>query len=269
MSKGNTMAVCGLVMVSVVALFVSAPLNSALAAPPKLKTPKAKAAKFKVPKAVKAGSKARLATRAMRTRYPGYRQRNHYQPSVVARRATRVVGMPVVRRVPSLSITGGPATGVVAGQTYEPTGVKNESQPVAARVVRVIDGQTLLVFSDGDERKVRLLGIDLAAVEEGETALEEAAKLHLEKLVEGKRVSLSYDDSVARKDEDGVEIAYVHRDQDNSFINLRMIRDGYSLAAKAYTYELSDIFSGQQLRAQKRGVGLWASAGPAEAEAEG
>jgi endonuclease YncB( thermonuclease family) len=174
--------------------------------------------------------------------------------------------MPVVRRVPSLSIAGGPATVVVAGQTYEPTVVKNESQPVAARVVRVIDGQTLLVFSDGDERKVRLLGIDLAAVEEGETALEEAAKLHLAKLVEGKRVSLSYDGSVARKDEDGVEIAYVHRDQDNSFINLRMIRDGYSLAAKAYAYELSDIFSGQQLRAQKRGVGLWASAGPAEAE---
>jgi len=259
MSKGNTMAICGVVMVSVVALCISAPLNSALAAPPKLKTPKA--AKFKVPKAVKAGSKARLATRAMRTRY---RQRNHYQPPVVVRRATRVVGMPVVRRVPSLSIAGGPAPVVVAGQTHEPTVVKNESQPVAARVVRVIDGQTLLVLSDGDERKVRLLGIDLAAVEEGETALEEAAKLYLAKLVEGKRISLSYDGSVARKDEDGVEIAYVHRDQDNSFINLRMIRDGYSLAAKAYDYELSDIFSGQQLQAQKRGVGLWASAGPAE-----
>lgn len=264
MSKGNTMAGCGLFIGFWATLFVSAPLNFALAVPPKAKMSKAKAAKLKAPKVVKASSKASLAARALRTRYPGYRQRNHYQSPVVARRVTRVVGMPVVRRVPSLSIAGGPATVVVAGQTHGPTVVENESKSVVARVVRVIDGQTLLVFTDGDEKKVRLLGIDLVAVEEGETDLEEVAKQHLVKLVEGKQVSLSYDSSIARQDEDGVELAYVHRDWDNSFINLRMIRDGYSLAAKAYPYELSDIFSGQQLRAQERGVGIWVPAGPAK-----
>ena len=37
-----------------------------------------------------------------------------------------------------------------------------------------------------------------------------------------------------------------------------MIRDGYSLAASTYEYQLSDIFAGQQEQAQEKGAGIWA-----------
>jgi endonuclease YncB( thermonuclease family) len=139
----------------------------------------------------------------------------------------------------------------------------DDLQQVSPRVVRVIDGQTLLVAAGERRWRVRLLGVDVAPADESYTDFQEAAKVHLAELVEGKRISLTYDELVAREDADGVNVAYVHRAGDNAFVNRRMIRDGYGLAATGYKHHLSAIFAGQQTRAEEAKAGIWTPVEPA------
>ena len=135
--------------------------------------------------------------------------------------------------------------------------VRDDPERVLVRVVRPIDSQTLLVAGDDRRWRVRLLGVDVATRGESPSGDEEAARLYLAELVEGKQVLLTYDDLVAREDTDGVTVAYVHRARDNAFVNRRMIRDGYALAATDYVHHLSAIFGGQQTQAEKAKTGLW------------
>ena len=156
----------------------------------------------------------------------------------------------------------GPALVVVPSGDVEHRGVpgavvRDDPERVLVRVVRPIDSQTLLVAGDDRRWRVRLLGVDVATRGESPSGDEEAARLYLAELVEGKQVLLTYDDLVAREDADGVTVAYVHRARDNAFVNRRMIRDGYALAATDYDHHLSAIFAGQQARAEKAKAGLW------------
>ena len=136
-------------------------------------------------------------------------------------------------------------------------GVRDDPERILVRVVRPIDSQTLLVAGDDRRWRVRLLGVDVATRGESPSGDEEAARLYLAELVEGKQVLLTYDDLVAREDAGGIAVAYVHRARDNAFVNRRMIRDGYALAARDYDHHLSAIFAGQQARAEKAKAGLW------------
>lgn len=176
---------------------------------------------------------------------PGYRR--DQRPWSVGRIAPPGAGSAVVV-VPS---------GNVEQRVVPAAGVREDPEQVLVRVVRPIDGQTLLVAADGRRWRVRLLGVDVATRGESSSGDEEAARLHLAELVEGKQVSLTYDDLVGREDADGIAVAYVHRARDNAFVNRRMIRDGYALAATGYDHHLSAIFAGQQAQAEKAKTGLW------------
>jgi endonuclease YncB( thermonuclease family) len=165
-----------------------------------------------------------------------------------------------VGRIPPPGI--GPALVVVPSGEVQHRGVpgavvRDDPERVLVRVVRPIDSQTLLVAGDDRRWRVRLLGVDVATRGESPSGDEEAARLYLAELVEGKQVLLTYDDLVAREDAGGIAVAYVHRARDNTFVNRRMIRDGYALAATDYDHHLSAIFAGQQARAEKAKAGLW------------
>lgn len=267
MSKQNQMLSSRLVIFVLATFLLSAIGGVTLSAPPKAKkkaaaTPKAKAVKTKSAKAgakrvgrghFAAPSGAVIRSRHLRTHYHG--------APVVARRMARVVAPSVLRRAGSVTLVKKGPTAVVVAANTEPASVlpmfDNSRNPISARVVQVIDGQTLLVAIGDKQRRVRLLGLDLAKSEAGEQDLEEASRLHLVNLVEGRRVSLSGDDAVAEEDEDGIAVAYVHREQDHAFINLKMIRAGYALATAAYDYRLTEIFARQQEHAEHRETGIW------------
>lgn len=269
MFKHNKMAVSGMIMVGLVAFFLLAGAGSTLASRPKAKKNVASVAKARVATAkasktrVKESTKVRLPVGAGYIRHPRRLQGHSHEPLVVGRRRGRVVGPAIVRHVGSVKLAAHPTTVVVAASPKEPTVlpvtiVGNGSKPVSGQVVRVIDGQTLLVDTGAKSMRVRLLGVDLMTVEGSRTDFEEAAKQHLAELIEDQWVSLSYDDSVAEKDEDGVTVAYVRRQKDSALINLRMIRDGYALAAMTYDYQLFNVLKGQQEQAGKTKAGIWA-----------
>jgi micrococcal nuclease len=132
----------------------------------------------------------------------------------------------------------------------------------AAVVEFVIDGDTVDVVIDGEEERVRLIGIDTpeSRVEGGQPECfgPEAAAFTAELLPAGTPVRLKRD--VVGRDDYGRLLAYVHRIDDGLFVNEAIVRQGY---ATPLTIEPNDTFAGvfaaAATAAESDGLGLWAA----------
>ena len=107
-----------------------------------------------------------------------------------------------------------------------------EDEPAApdtARVVRVVDGDTIRVGLPSGEEPVRYIGIDTPESVKPGTPVQcfaKRASAHNEQLVGGEDVRLRFD--VERRDRYGRLLAYVYRADDGAFVNARLVRDGYA-----------------------------------------
>ena len=162
----------------------------------------------------------------------------------------------------SVALTGLACSGLGTFLTQvPPTG---EPQPgpapqrTAARVVRVIDGDTIQVEIDGREYRLRYIGIDAPETVKENTPVEwmgpEASAAN-KALVSGKVVYLEKD--VSDTDRYGRLLRYVFL-ADGTFVNGELVRQGY---AQANTYP-PDVKYQKRLRALERearsaGRGLW------------
>lgn len=129
-----------------------------------------------------------------------------------------------------------------------------------ARVVRVVDGDTIVVSADGTEDKVRLIGINTPESVDrrrpvmcfGKKASEHMAEL----LPEGTPVRLERD--VEPRDRYDRLLAYVYRASDALFVNLAMVQEGF---AQQYTYPPNvahaDEFGDAQKTAREKNLGAW------------
>src|SRR3954465_8580643 len=97
------------------------------------------------------------------------------------------------------------------------------------RVTRVVDGDTIHVSLGGQDGTVRYIGIDTPESVKPGTPVQcfaKAASSANERLVDGRRVRLSFD--AERRDRYGRLLAYVHRADDDAFVNARLVQDGYA-----------------------------------------
>lgn len=122
-------------------------------------------------------------------------------------------------------LIGGAVTGAIGGVGSS----ARAPDPSVARVVRVIDGDTIQVrYVSGFVGLVRYIGID--APETGPTppagCYGREAALANERLVAGERVQLIQDKR--RMDPGGHLLAYVHRVRDDMFVNAALLRGGYA-----------------------------------------
>ena len=129
-----------------------------------------------------------------------------------------------------------------------------------AKVVRVVDGDTLVADVGGTDERVRLIGIDTPeSVKQGapvECFGKEASKHTKELLAKGTPVHLVLD--TEDRDRYGRLLAYVYRASDGEFINLALAREGY---AGMLTYPPNvahtDDFRSAVSQARAQGIGLW------------
>jgi len=126
-----------------------------------------------------------------------------------------------------------------------------------ATVVRVIDGDTILL--DNGER-VRYIGINTPEIHHptrGKEPYGEAAKEANRRFVEGKTVRLEFD--VQRRDKDGHLLAYV--DVDGELINSALVREGYAeVATYPPNVRHQNEFLKLQREAREQQRGLWGDA---------
>lgn len=131
-----------------------------------------------------------------------------------------------------------------------------------AVVVRVVDGDTLVVDADGTEERVRLIGIDTPeSVDRSRPVMcfGKEATAHMQELLpEGTRVQLVRD--VEARDRYDRLLAYVYRASDGRFVNLAMVEDGF---ADQYTFP-PNVARTEELgraarAAREAGRGLWSA----------
>ncbi len=123
-----------------------------------------------------------------------------------------------------------------------------------ATVVRVIDGDTILL-SNGE--KVRYIGINTPEIHHptrGKESYGEEAKEANRRLVEGKTVRLEFD--VQQRDKYGRLLAYVHLD--GQMVNRTLVREGYAEVATYppnVRHQVEFVKLQREAREQQRG--LW------------
>jgi micrococcal nuclease len=162
------------------------------------------------------------------------------------------VGLAALVALALLAVLSGPG----AGDPDQPPG--------EAVVVRVVDGDTVVVAVGGVEESVRLIGIDtpesVARDRPDECFGAEAAQRLAELLPPGTVVRLTRD--VEPRDVYDRLLAYVQRSSDGLFVNAAQVADGYA-EAKDYppntTYR--DDFEQAERAARQAGLGLWSTCG--------
>src|SRR5690606_35315091 len=135
--------------------------------------------------------------------------------------------------------------------------------PTLYPVVRVIDGDTIVIDKDGMDETVRFIGIDTPETVHPSKLVQcfgqEASRVTKEWL-EGRSVSLEIDPVEGERDKYRRLLGYVYRD-DGLFVNLELIRQGY---AYEYTYNLpyryQAEFHNAEIEARAEEAGLWSSA---------
>jgi micrococcal nuclease len=139
-------------------------------------------------------------------------------------------------------------------------------EPGRAEVVRVVDGDTIVVRIAGADERVRLIGIDTPESVDPRSPVDcfgpEASRATADLLPPGTPVRLVRD--VEARDRFDRLLAYVYKVDDGSFVNLTLAATGYADVATfppnvAHTDELVAAVA----EARAAGRGLWGAC-PAE-----
>ena len=128
-------------------------------------------------------------------------------------------------------------------------------------VIRVVDGDTMVINIEGSETKVRLIGVDTPeSVATGDNEYKnceegKVASDYTKSLIEGQKVYIEYD--LNPNDDYGRTLAYVYM-SDGSMLNKVLLEKGY---ARMMTIQPNvryvDDFLTIQKQAQENGVGFW------------
>jgi micrococcal nuclease len=136
--------------------------------------------------------------------------------------------------------------------------LKEENKSQLYEVVRVVDGDTIVVKYNGVDEKVRLIGIDTPeSVHADESKNTEEGVLvsdYTKKMLTDKKVGLEFD--VSKRDKYGRLLAYVYLD--GEMYNKILLKEGY---ARVATYppnvKYVDEFVKLQKEARENNKGLW------------
>jgi len=133
------------------------------------------------------------------------------------------------------------------------------SDGVVFEVVKVIDGDTILVRNDGKNESVRLIGIDTPEVETPYTKEEcfgVQASERLTTLLQDRKVVLKSDEALPNKDKYDRLLRYLFL-PDGSFVNALLVEEGYALVYRFEPFEFKDLFISFETDVKESRLGLW------------
>jgi len=144
------------------------------------------------------------------------------------------------------------------------------TDPGAATVVEVVDGDTVVVDLAGQQETLRLIGVDTPETVHPDRPPEcfgAEASAHMKELLpQGTAVRLTRD--VEARDRYDRLLAYLHRADDGLFVNLDLVAGGW---ADDYPYPPNVAhqrdFALATSRARAQGLGLWGTCGDADTPA--
>jgi micrococcal nuclease len=130
-----------------------------------------------------------------------------------------------------------------------------------ARVLRVVDGDTILVASGGRQERVRYIGVDTPETVKPHTPVQcfgKSASAENHRLVDGQEVRLVGD--AEARDRYGRLLAYVYRVSDGLFVNAALVDGGYATVLTiAPNVRFAERFAALARQARDAGRGLWSA----------
>lgn len=135
------------------------------------------------------------------------------------------------------------------------------SKITADPVVRIIDGDTIVIDHNGKQVKVRLIGVDTPETVHPSKPVEhygKEASRFTRNLLKGEKVYLATDTKQAGTDRYGRTLGYVYRAPDGLFVNAEIIRQGYGHAYTRFPFKYMEQFRQLEQFARKVKKGLWA-----------
>ncbi len=136
-------------------------------------------------------------------------------------------------------------------------------QPKLFKVIRVVDGDTLIVDVSGKQEKVRLLGIDTPESVDPRRPVQcfgKEATVKLKSLVAGKSVILVDDKTQGDRDKYKRYLRYVYLpDSKRTFVNGEMVKQGYAFSYREYPTKMLEKFNRFESEARTTNTGLWKS----------
>lgn len=138
--------------------------------------------------------------------------------------------------------------------------IEKEDTSKSYDVVRIIDGDTVVLKIDGKDETIRLVGINTPETKDPRKPVEcfgYEATNKAKELLENQRVTFTADPTQDIRDKYDRLLGYIHT-ENGVFFNFEMIKQGY---AYEYTYNTSyqyqNEFKQAQNEAQKEKRGLW------------
>ncbi len=132
------------------------------------------------------------------------------------------------------------------------------------QVIKVYDGDTIMISDGHQEIRVRLIGIDTPEINEPNPVLRNLAyqaKDYLCALILNQFIYLQLDhfnEKSMHLDKFGRLLAYIYRISDNLFINAQMMRMGFSQEYERYPFEQIRYFRILAAQAKAEKLGIWA-----------
>ena len=162
------------------------------------------------------------------------------------------VAIPAVIAIALAALLAGCGSGSESGAGLTPT-----AHAVSAKVVRVVDGDTIEVSIGGTEEDVRYIGVDTPETVKPDTPVQcygPQASAENHRLVDEQTVRLVFDRE--RRDVYGRLLAYVY--VGSRFVNAELVRDGYArtLTISPDTAH-AELFRRLAAKAGRAGRGLW------------
>ncbi len=142
-----------------------------------------------------------------------------------------------------------------------PIPVLDFADDIAHEVIRIVDGDTVIIDYEGTETSVRLIGVDTPETVHPRIPEEEYGKeasMFTRNLLQGEHVYLRFDPQNTT-DIFGRTLAYLYRAPDGLFVNLEIVRQGYGHAYTDFPFEQEALFVHYGERARLTMKGLWSN----------
>lgn len=146
-----------------------------------------------------------------------------------------------------------------------------QRQPGRYEVLRVSDGDTLVVAMEGRRETIRMIGVDTPEVHKPGTPVQcygpdasEATK----RFIGSSRIRLSADPLSTNRDRYDRLLRYVHL-KDGRMLNELLIREGYGFYYPYFPYTKSAAFQKSEQIARHRQSGVWKHCSPVPTDGGG
>jgi len=132
------------------------------------------------------------------------------------------------------------------------------------KVVRDVDGDTIVVSMDGKDETIRFIGVDTPETHKPNTPVQcfgPQASDFTSKAVTGKTVQLVADPTNDDRDKYGRLLRYVYL-EDGSLLEQTLVAQGYGFAYVSFPFQKKADFIAAQQQAQAAKLGLWSACQP-------